>query len=50
VHALVGSPAARLALAEAGRRWAEEAWHWDATVAAYEMVYEDAIGRVTAHV
>ena len=31
----------RTELADAGRAWAREKWSWDATVAAYERIYDD---------
>jgi glycosyltransferase involved in cell wall biosynthesis len=31
----------RAELADAGRVWAREKWSWDATVMAYERIYDD---------
>ena len=41
VRRLVASPAERAKLAEAGRRWAEAHWSWQATVGSYEELYDD---------
>ncbi|HEX7978281.1 MAG TPA: glycosyltransferase family 4 protein [Gemmatimonadaceae bacterium] len=38
---LARDPARRQALGEAGRAWAESQWNWDATVKAYERIYDD---------
>ena len=43
--ALVSDAAARRASGARGRAWAEARWGWDATVAAYERVYDAAITR-----
>lgn len=44
---LASDPAGREAMARAGRAWALEHWSWDATVAAYERVYYEAIDGTT---
>ena len=38
---LARDPARRRALGDAGRAWAESQWSWDATVRAYERIYDD---------
>jgi len=38
---LARDPARRRALGETGRAWAESQWSWDATVRAYERIYDD---------
>ena len=38
---LAGNPARRAELGEAGRAWAKAQWSWDATVTAYERIYDD---------
>jgi glycosyltransferase involved in cell wall biosynthesis len=38
---LARDPARRRALGDAGRAWAEAQWSWDATVRAYERIYDD---------
>ena len=38
---LARDPAKRLALGDAGRAWAKAQWSWDATVKAYERIYDD---------
>lgn len=48
VRTLVGSPAERARLAAAGRRWAERAWSWEATVKSYEELYDVVIARSIA--
>ena len=42
---LLCDEARRARMAMAGRAWAEEHWSWEATVAAYEEIYRDVIGR-----
>lgn len=43
VDRLAADPAARAALATRERAWVEERWSWEATAAAYEALYEDAL-------
>lgn len=38
---LAHEPARRIALGDAGRAWAKAQWSWDATVKAYERIYDD---------
>jgi len=38
---LAREPARRIALGDAGRAWAKAEWSWDATVKAYERIYDD---------
>jgi glycosyltransferase involved in cell wall biosynthesis len=38
---LARDAARRAELGDAGRAWAREKWSWDATVAAYERIYDD---------
>ena len=38
---LARNPARRAELADAGRAWARAQWSWDATVMAYERIYDD---------
>ncbi len=44
---LLGDPARRLAMSEAGRRRAREAFDWDRAAAAYETVLHRAIARAS---
>ena len=44
---LARDPARRVALGDAGRAWAKAQWSWDATVMAYERIYDDV--AVDAH-
>jgi D-inositol-3-phosphate glycosyltransferase len=41
VRSLAGDEALRCRLSSAGRGWAEAKWSWDATVEAYERLYDD---------
>ncbi|HEY0782872.1 MAG TPA: glycosyltransferase family 4 protein [Thermoanaerobaculia bacterium] len=41
--ALIGDPERRAVLAARAREWATSRWSWEATAAAYEAMYEDAL-------
>ena len=41
---LAREPGRRAELGEAGRAWVREKWSWDATVVAYERIYDDVAG------
>jgi glycosyltransferase involved in cell wall biosynthesis len=43
VEVLAADPATRECLGRRARAWAEQRWSWDATVSAYEKIYEEVL-------